>query len=66
MYLLFEVLQCFYRVRQMGVFVMFLCAPAHVGVEGNEEVDVIAKQALKHPKVEMELSISKVEALPVD
>jgi hypothetical protein len=33
-----------------------------VGVEGNEEVDVIAKQALKHPNVEMELSISKAEA----
>ena len=41
---------------------MFLCVPAHVGVEGNEEVDVIAKQVLKHPNVEMEMSIRKAEA----
>ena len=31
-------------------------------VKGNEELDVIAKQAIKHRNVEMELSISKAEA----
>ena len=60
--LLYEVLQCLYRVKQMGIFVMFLWVPAHVGVEGNEEVDIIAKQELKHPNGETELSISKTEA----
>jgi ribonuclease HI len=49
-------------VKQTGVFVMFLWVPAHVGVEGNEEVDAIAKQPLKHPNVEMDLSFSKAEA----
>ena len=49
-------------VRQIVVFVMFLWAPAHVGVEGNEEVDVITKQALKHPNVEIGFSISKADA----
>jgi hypothetical protein len=43
------VFQCLYR--QMGVFVMFLWVPAHVGVEGKEEVNGITKQALKHPIV---------------
>ena len=38
---------------------MFLWVPAYVGVEWKE---VIPKQALKHPNVEMELSISKAEA----
>jgi ribonuclease HI len=60
--LLYEVLQCLYRVKQMGILVMFLWVPAHVGVEGNEKVEIIAKQTLKRPNVEMELSISKTEA----
>ena len=36
-----------FRVKEMGIFVMFLWVPAHVGVEGNEEVDVISKQEQK-------------------
>jgi hypothetical protein len=45
-------------VKQMENVGCSLCIPAHVGVEGNEEMD-ITKQALKHPYVEMDLSISK-------
>ena len=56
--LLYEVFQCLYRVKQMGEFVMFLWVPTHVEVEGNEEVDIIAKKTLKHPNVETEFSIS--------
>jgi ribonuclease HI len=56
---LYEVLRCLYRVKNI---VMFLWVPGHVGVEGNDKVHSIAKQAPKHPNVEMELSINKAEA----
>ncbi len=35
------------RVNQTGVRVEFLWVPAHVGVEGNEEVYTLAKSALR-------------------
>ena len=44
----------------MGVHISFAWVPAHVGVEGNEEVDVLAKQA--HRRQEVEVPLSKSEA----
>jgi ribonuclease HI len=44
--LIYEVLQTHGRIRQMGIQIIFTWVPAHVGVEGNEAVDVLAKQAL--------------------
>lgn len=59
--LIFEVLQGLFRARQLGVLVFFLWVPAHVGVDGNEEVDKLAKKALKHPQIEINVSLSKSE-----
>ncbi len=46
--LIYEVIQYLFRIRQLGIMVYFLWLPAHTGVEGNEEVDCLAKMALKH------------------
>lgn len=35
--------------------------PAHVGVEGNEEVDGMAKQAVRHWRIEVNVLLSKSE-----
>ncbi len=35
--------------------------PAHVGVKGNEQVDELAKRALKKGNIEMQIKISKAE-----
>lgn len=59
--LVFEVLQCLFRTRQLGILVNFLWVPAHVAVDGNEEVDLLAKKALNHPQIKSNLSSSKAE-----
>lgn len=60
--LLYEILQIHARVRQMGIQIGCDLVPAHVVVEGNEEVDVLAKQALRREEVDVQMPISKEEA----
>ncbi len=59
--LVFEVLQSLLRIRQLRIEVNFLWVPAHVGVNGNEEVDLLAKKALTYPQIEIKLALSKAE-----
>ncbi len=33
--------------------------PSHMGVEGHEEADHLAKQALKHAQIDIKVSMSK-------
>ncbi|KAI2650690.1 Gag-Pol polyprotein [Labeo rohita] len=59
--ILFEILQNIYRINHMGVSVEFVWIPAHVGIEGNEEVDKLAKTALRKEEVEIEIPLCKSE-----
>ena len=42
-----EIHQSIYRLYRIGVDVRFCWVPAHVGMEGNQENDKIAKQAVE-------------------
>lgn len=42
---------------QKGLTVCFVWVPAHVGVEGNEDVDFMAKQAFKEKSVDMQIPL---------
>ena len=41
---IYEIFSIMYRMENKGVPTCFLWVPAHVGVEGNEQVDILAKQ----------------------
>ena len=60
--LLYEVLMSLTRCVGQGSVVRFLWVPAHVGVEGNEEADALAKGALGRGGVDMRVRLSKEEA----
>ena len=44
-----------------GIFTQYIWVPAHVGVEGNEQVDILAKQTLRITQVDMQVPLSKAE-----
>ena len=58
---LHEVIQTHGRIRAMGIQIRCTWVPAHVGVEGNEAVDVLAKQALSSGAIDVMVSMSKSE-----
>lgn len=59
--LVFEILQNLFTIRQLRIMVSFLWVPAHVGVDGNEEADMLAKKALNNEQIEIKLALSKTE-----
>ncbi|CAJ1057143.1 RNA-directed DNA polymerase from mobile element jockey [Xyrichtys novacula] len=59
--LLYEILQSVTRIVQQGGQISFLWVPAHIGVEGNEKADVMAKEALGKESVELNVRLSKAE-----
>ncbi|KAI2643913.1 Gag-Pol polyprotein [Labeo rohita] len=59
--ILYEILQSIYRIRQLRLLVYFLWVPAHIGIEGSECVDQLAKKTLEHAQVELQITISKSE-----
>ncbi|KAJ7998456.1 hypothetical protein DPEC_G00205130 [Dallia pectoralis] len=60
--LVLEVLETLGRVVRKGCQVRFAWVPAHVGVEGNEAADRLAKKALGEKEVSLVVKWSKGEA----
>jgi hypothetical protein len=56
-----EIFFIMYRLQMKGIFTCFIWVPAHVGGKGNEQVDILAKQALKVLHVDLQVLQSKAE-----
>ncbi len=54
-----DILQSLFRIQTKTV-ISFIWIPAHIGI-GNEVVDQIAKKTLKHPDIEFNVPMSKLE-----
>lgn len=59
--LIYQILHLLLTLHNKGVVVSFLWVPAHVGVEGNEVVDMLAKNSIKHETVDVQVPISRAE-----
>ncbi len=57
-----EIYQIILRLHNNGKNVSFVWVPAHVGVKGNKEVDLLAKQSLKSQTIDLQVKLSKAEA----
>ncbi|XP_037531102.1 uncharacterized protein LOC119408373 [Nematolebias whitei] len=58
--ILLELQQTLFRIQMMGLTVIFLWTPAHIGIRGNEAADRAAKAATKD-QINFTISISKSE-----
>uniref|UniRef100_A0A3Q3BE46 Reverse transcriptase domain-containing protein n=1 Tax=Kryptolebias marmoratus TaxID=37003 RepID=A0A3Q3BE46_KRYMA len=58
--ILLEIYHTLFRIQNMGMMVIFVWVPAHIGVDGNEKADKMAKRAIKNP-VSITVKISKSE-----
>lgn len=56
-----EIYHAIYRLLNMGLKVCLRWVPAHLGKEGNEGVDILAKQSLKVQTIEMQIPVNKTE-----
>ncbi len=56
-----EIMQTLYRIQMMGITVVFLWVPAHIGIQGNETADKEAKAAVKNNDINVIVNLSKSE-----
>ena len=59
--ILLEVKQTLYRILMMGLTIVFLWIPPHIGIRGNEMANKVAKEATKNSCIDLVVSCSKTE-----
>lgn len=63
--LVYNIYFVLWRLRKKEVSVTFLWVPVHIGIEENEDVDILAKQSLRSEKTELEIPICKMEGTAI-
>ena len=63
--LLNEVFMFLSQLGNRGTLIYFLWVPAHVGVVGNEQADILAKQTLSSKEIDIHITLSRSEVKPI-
>ncbi len=65
-YILSEIMITLYSIKQIGVITWFIWVPAHVGIIGNEEVDIMATEFLIVDVPSINIALSRTEGKTVN
>ena len=60
--IIFQMHNLLHIMHNKDMNVCFVWVPAHVGVEGNEDVDILAKQSLRIQTIDVEIPLCKAES----
>lgn len=60
--LIIEIYMLLLKLTHLGIQVEFCWIPSHVGIEGNEAADKLAKRALGNNNEVIEVNIGRTEA----
>ncbi len=58
---IYQIFHLLLTLHNRGMVVSFLWVPARVGVEGNEIVDILAKNSIKHEIVDIQIPLCRAE-----
>jgi ribonuclease HI len=63
--MLLELLCTLRQLKSLNINIVFIWIPSHVGLKGNEIVDKLAKNAIKHEHIDLNIPFENKEVHPI-